>query len=743
MSSKIIWPGRPYPLGATWDGAGVNFALFSEDATAVELCLFSEKDGRPGDNVETRIQMPEYTDNVWHCYLPEVRPGQRYGYRVHGPYAPLQGLRFNHHKLLLDPYTKAIAGEVQWDDALFGYTIGHEARDLSFDERDSALYMPKAVVIDTAFSWENDRQLRTPWHKTLIYELHVKGFTAQHPDVPPELRGTYAALTLPPVIDHLHSLGVTAVELMPVHYFIDDRHLVERGLRNYWGYNTLGFFAPEPRYCHAQMPGEQVVEFKSMVKTLHREGIEVILDVVYNHTAEGNELGPTLSFKGIDNPAYYRLVKGNERYCFDYTGTGNTLNAVHPRSLQLIMDSLRYWVTEMHVDGFRFDLAAALARGLHDVDRLNSFFDIIHQDPVLSQVKLIAEPWDVGEGGYQVGNFPVLWAEWNGQYRDHVRRFWKGDSLQGSDIAYRLMGSPDLYERGGRHTYASVNFVTAHDGFTLHDLVSYDHKHNEANGDNNRDGDNHNNSWNCGVEGPTDDPEVLELRQRQMRNLMATLLLSQGVPMISEGDEFQHTKFGNNNTYCQDNELTWLKWSPDETQAQFLEFTRFLSHFVHQHPVLSRRKFFQGTPVLDSRIKDLTWFHPNANEISDEEWQSQRFYTFGLLLAGDAIVERDERGNRVIDDTILLLVNASHEACAFTLPDEPALYLDVDEQAEWKLILDTCHPLPMVEAKAEAESYPIDSRYTLDAHSMAIFCWPKHHLLSVLQAKEMHTYAAV
>jgi isoamylase len=625
-----------------------------------------------------------------------------------------------------------------WDDALFGYTIGHEEGDLSFDERDSAPFMPKAVVTDTAFHWETDTQLRTPWHKTLIYELHVKGFTAQHPDVPPELRGTYAAMTLPAVIDHLHSLGVTAVELMPVHYFVDDRHLVERGLRNYWGYNTLNFFTPDPRYCHATAPGEQVTEFKAMVKTLHREGIEVILDVVYNHTAEGNEFGPTLSFKGIDNPAYYRLVRGNERYYFDYTGTGNTVNALHPRALQLIMDSLRYWVTEMHVDGFRFDLAAALARGVHGMERLGAFFDIIHQDPVLSQVKLIAEPWDVGEGGYQVGNFPVLWAEWNGEYRNTVRRFWNhggeeakrhhktrnshSEKADGSAIALRLMGSPDLYERGGRHTYASINFVTAHDGFTLHDLVSYNHKHNEANGDNNTDGDTHNNSYNFGVEGPTGDPKVLAQRQQQMRNLMATLLLSQGVPMILAGDEFQRTTCGNNNTYCQDSHKVWLNWQLEPRQQEFLEFTRFLTHFFHQHPVLRRRKFFQGTPVLDSRIKDLTWFHPDGKEFGEDEWQKQSFYAFGLLLAGNAIAESDERGNRVIDDTLLILFNATTQRCTFTLPAEPAGYQEEPESRRWQLVLDTREAIPQA---GKEKTYAVDSAYALEPRSLALFCWPK------------------
>ena len=680
MTTYTVWPGRPYPLGATWDGGGVNFALFSENATAVELCLFSALNGLDGE--ETRITLPEYTDNVWHCYLPEVRPGQLYGYRVHGPYVPQEGMRFNHHKLLLDPNTTAIFGEIIWDD---------------------------------------DRPLRTPWHKTLIYELHVKGLTQLHPDIPPEMRGTYTALTMPAVIDHLHSLGVTAVELMPVHYFVNDRLLMERGLTNYWGYNTLGFFAPEPRYSHASTAGDQVLEFKAMVKTLHREGIEVILDVVYNHTAEGNELGPTLSFKGIDNPAYYRLVQGNERYYFDYTGTGNTLNAVHPRTMQMMMDSLRYWVTEMHVDGFRFDLAAALARGLHELGRLNSFFDIIHQDPVLSQVKLIAEPWDVGEGGYQVGNFPVLWAEWNGEYRDSVRRFWNTATAHGPEMAFRLTGSPDLYELGGRHTYASINFVTAHDGFTLHDLVSYNEKHNQANGENNQDGHNHNISWNCGVEGPTDDPDVLALRQRQMRNLMATLLLSQGIPMILSGDEFQRTQEGNNNVYCQDNPLGWVNWQLDKDQAAFLEFTRWLTAFYHEHPVLRRRKFFQGTPVLDSRIKDLTWFRPDATEIGDEAW-AEGHLAFGLLLAGDAIPGTDERGNRIIDETLLILFNASHEPCEFTLPSEPVHHDEDDEREHaWVRVLDTRDALPK---RAEGK-LPVHTTYTLEGRTLAVFCWPQ------------------
>jgi isoamylase len=536
-----IWPGQPYPLGATWDGEGVNFALFSENATAVELCLFAG----PDENREvTRIRMPEHTNQVWHVYLPDARPGQLYGYRVYGPYAPAEGHRFNPAKLLLDPYAKAITGRLRWSEALFGYTVGHREADLARDERDSARGMPKCVVVDSAFNWGNDRFPRTPWHKTIIYELQVKGFTARHPDVPKQVRGTYAGLTCPEIIEYLHSLGITAVELMPVHQFVDDKHLVDRGLTNYWGYNSVGFFAPEARYA-TQTLGQQVAEFKTMVRALHREGIEVILDVVYNHTGEGNHLGPTLCFRGIDNAAYYRLASDNRRYYMDYTGCGNTLDMTHPRTLQLIMDSLRYWVLEMHVDGFRFDLASALARELHAVDRLGAFFDVIQQDPVLSQVKLIAEPWDLGEGGYQVGNFPVLWAEWNAEYRDTVRRFWKGDGGLVGTLAYRLTGSSDLYEEGGRRPHASINFITAHDGFTLCDLVSYNDKHNAANGEENRDGHNHNLSWNCGVEGPTSDPTVLTLRARQQRNFLATLLLSQGVPMLQAGDEIGRTQHGN------------------------------------------------------------------------------------------------------------------------------------------------------------------------------------------------------
>jgi glycogen operon protein len=657
----------------------VNFALFSENATGAELCLF---DGPECNEEVARIPMAEQTAQVWHVYLPEARPGQCYGYRIHGPYAPREGHRFNPAKLLLDPYAKAIAGTIKWSDALFGYTIGHPDADLSRDERNSASGLPKCIVVDPAFSWGEDTPPRTPWHQTLIYELHVKGFTARHPQVPPELRGTYAGLSCPAVIDYLHSLGVTAVELMPVHHFVADKHLVERGLTNYWGYNSIGFFAPDARYASSGVMGQQVVEFKTMVKTLHREGIEVILDVVYNHTGEGNHLGPTLCFRGIDNAAYYRLVGDDRRYYMDYTGCGNTLNMTHPRTLQLIMDSLRYWVLEMHIDGFRFDLASALARELHEVDRLGAFFDIIHQDPVLSQVKLIAEPWDLGEGGYQVGNFPVLWAEWNAEYRDTMRRFWKGDGGLVGPVAYRLTGSSDLYERSGRRPYASINFITAHDGFTLADLVSYNEKHNEANGERNRDGHNNNLSWNCGVEGPTTDPAILALRARQQRNFLATLLLSQGVPMLQMGDEIGRTQQGNNNAYCQDNELSWVDWKLDRPRRELLEFTRLLIQYFHQHPVLRRRKFFQGRKIRGSEVKDLAWFRPDGKEMADEDWNNPDAYCLGLRLAGDAIEEVDARGNRLVDDTLLILLNAHHEPISFVLPAHRA-------KVRWEVALDT------------------------------------------------------
>lgn len=705
-----IWPGRSYPLGAIWDGAGVNFALFSQNASSVDLCLF---DGPEGAREAQRIRMPKYTDHVWHAYLPSVRPGQLYGYRVHGPYAPEVGQRFNPNKLLLDPYAMAISGHLSWHDALFGYTIGHPHGDLSFDERDSAPYMPRSMVVDPAFSWGNDVAPRTPWHRTLIYEMHVKGFTARHPAVPEELRGTYTGLTHPAIIEYLLKLGVTAVELMPVHHCLIDKNLLSQGLTNYWGYNSIGFFAPDMRFNSSGVSGQQVAEFKTLVKTFHREGIEVILDVVYNHTGEGNHLGPTVCFRGIDNAAYYRLVADNKRYYFDYTGTGNTLNALNPRTLQLIMDSLRYWVLEMHVDGFRFDLASALARGLHDVDRLGAFFDIIHQDPVLSQVKLIAEPWDTGPGGYQVGNFPVLWAEWNGVYRDTVRSFWKGDAGQAGSMAYRLTGSPDLYEQGGRHPYASINFVTAHDGFTLTDLVSYNEKHNEANGEGHRDGHSDNQSWNCGVEGPTSNPAILALRRRQMRNFLATLLLSQGVPMLLAGDEIARTQQGNNNAYCQDNETSWIDWTIDQAGAELLEFTRYLVRLLQDHPGLRRRTFFQGRQILDSEVKDLTWFRADGLEMTVADWQATGTSAFGLRLAGNAIDEIDDRGNRIVDDTLLILLNPHWKPVSFVLPTQ-------SHPTQWTLLLDTREPLP----PSRRRTVKGGTRYKLETRSLALFSTP-------------------
>jgi isoamylase len=674
-----VWPGRSYPVGATWDGEGVNFALFSENATAVELCLFDQ----PGQDVEThRIGIEERTDQIWHMYLPEVRPGQLYGYRVHGPYEPAAGHRFNPAKLLIDPYAKAVSGRIEWSDAMFGYRREDPEADLSKDDRNNAGNMPKSVVIEQAFSWGDDRPPRTPWDRSVIYELHVKGFTFRNPDVPEAMRGTYAGLASPAALDHLRDLGVTAVELLPVHYFVRDQYLHDRGLTNYWGYNSIGFFAPDPRYGVSPDFGRHVGEFKTMVKTLHGAGIEVILDVVYNHTGEGNHLGPTLSFRGIDNAAYYRLGGEGYRYYVDYTGTGNTLNVRHPRTLQLIMDSLRYWVTDMHVDGFRFDLASALARELHSVDRLSAFFDTIQQDPVLSKVKLIAEPWDLGEGGYQVGNFPAGWAEWNGRYRDGIRRYWKGDGGQVAELAYRLSGSSDLYEMGGRRPHASINFVTAHDGFTLQDLVSYNEKHNEANGEDNRDGTDANYSWNGGVEGPTDDPAINELRDRQKRNMWATLLLSQGVPMICGGDEIGRTQRGNNNAYCQDNELSWYDWKLNRQAQAFLAFTQKLLTLREQHPVFRRRRFFQGSRIRGSEVKDIVWFRPDGKEMTDEEWNDGYVRSFGMRLAGDAIEEMDAKGRPIHDDTFLLLLNAQHEAVPFLLPAHK-------RGVRWETIIDT------------------------------------------------------
>ena len=672
-------PGAPYPLGATWDGAGVNFALFSEHATSVEICLF---DPASPDRETRRIAVPERTDQVWHVYLPEARPGLLYGYRVHGPYAPRAGHRFNSAKLLIDPYARALAGALVWDDALLGYRAGDAGGDLAAGDRDSAPCVPRSVVVDPAFSWDGDCRPRTPWHRTVIYEVHVKGLTARHPEVPPALRGTYAGLASPAVVDYLSHLGVTAVELLPVHHSVPERALVSRGLTNYWGYNSIGYFAPDARFASAGSGGEQVAEFKSMVKTLHRAGIEVLLDVVYNHTAEGNRLGPTLCFRGIDNAAYYRLRPDDRGEYVDYTGCGNTLDMTHPRTLQLIMDSLRYWVLEMHVDGFRFDLASALARELHDVDRLSSFFDVIHQDPVISQVKLIAEPWDLGEGGYQVGNFPAGWAEWNGKYRDTIRRYWKGDWGQVAELGYRLTGSSDLYERGGRRPSASVNFVTAHDGFTLADLVAYNSKHNEANGEDNRDGTDDNLSWNCGVEGPTDDAEVLALRDRQVRNVLATLFLSQGIPMLSGGDEIGRSQGGNNNAYCQDTEISWFPWPLRGQTLRQLEFTRRLIRLRLTHPVFHRRMFFQGRRIHGSEVKDLSWFRPDGKEMTEEEWSNGLSRCLGLRLAGEAIEEVDDMGEPVAGDSFLVLLNAHHEEIAFVLPAHRP-------RMRWELTLDT------------------------------------------------------
>ncbi len=700
-----IMPGRPYPLGATWDGKGVNFALFSENATAVELCLFDSVEAR---KEIWRIKLTEYTNKIWHVYLTDARPGWLYGYRVYGPYQPASGHRFNPAKVLVDPYAKKIARRTRWDESMFGYRVGDPAEDLTQDDRDNAAFAPLAAVVDPAFTWGEDRPLRVPWHETIIYETHVKGLTMGHPEVPPEYRGTYAGLSFESVIKHLQSLGITAVELLPVHHHADEFHLVKRGLTNYWGYSTLSFFAPDNRYVSGTM--DVVDEFKMMVRALHAAGIEVILDVVYNHTAEGNHMGPTLSLRGIDNKAYYRLMRDNPRLYTDYTGTGNSLNMLHPQVLQLIMDSLRYWVIEMHVDGFRFDLASTLARELHEVDRLGAFFDIIQQDPVISQVKLIAEPWDLGEGGYQVGNFPVLWTEWNGKYRDAVRRFWKGEGRQVAELATRLAGSSDLYEHGGRRPHASINFITAHDGFTLHDLVSYNEKHNEANGEENRDGSNDNISWNCGAEGPTDDPNIKTQRERQKRNLMTTLLLSQGVPMICGGDEIGRTQKGNNNAYCQDNEISWYDWNLDKDQKQFLEFTRCVIKQIRSNPVLRRRKFFHGRHIRGSEIKDLSWFSPKGREMTDEEWHAEYVRYIGVRLAGDAIGEVDDLGEPITGDTLFMMLNAHHEPVPFVLPAHK-------KGTRWTLILDT--------AMDDNGRHPWTARggrtYDLQSRSIAVF----------------------
>jgi glycogen operon protein len=654
-----IRAGEPFPLGAHWDGQGTNFSVFSEVATRIDLCLFDD-DGR-----ERRVRLPETTAFCWHGYFPGIGPGQRYGFRVHGPWQPADGLRCNPAKLLLDPYARAIAGTVSHDPAILPYA-GADTPD-NASNTDSAPFVPRSIVIDPRFDWGDDRPLRRPLQETLIYETHVKGFSARLPGVPPELRGTYAALAQPAAIEYLQQLGVTAVELLPVHQFVHDGHLLDRGLRNYWGYNSIGYFAPHSEYAAGADTGDQVLEFKQMVKALHAAGLEVILDVVYNHTAEGNHLGPMLSLKGLDNTAYYRTVDADRRFYMDYTGTGNSLNMRHPHSLQLVMDSLRYWTLEMHVDGFRFDLAAALARELYDVDRLSAFFDIIHQDPVLNRVKLIAEPWDVGIGGYQVGNFPVLWCEWNGKYRDIARDYWRSQEATLGEFAARLTGSADLYQDDGRKPYASINFVTAHDGFTLRDLVSYNDKHNEANGEENRDGESHNRSWNLGVEGPTADPDIAALRARQQRNMLATLLLSQGVPMLLGGDEIGRTQGGNNNSYCQDNETSWYDW--EHADASLLEFTRALIAFRHRHPVFRRQGWFKGRPIKGKGVIDIAWFKPDGLEMTEQDWSEWFAKSFAVFLNGDALRSRDEAGRRMRDESFLLLFNAHVDAVTFVLPD--------------------------------------------------------------------------
>ena len=694
-----VRPGSPYPLGATFDGSGVNFALFSEHATKVELCLFDS----PGDARESvRIALPEQTDLIWHAYLPNVVAGQLYGYRVHGPYEPEGGHRFNHNKVLLDPYAKAVGRTVHWREEMYGSRVGDLREDLSFDDRDNAASCALGAVVDSAFTWGDDRPPRIPWHKTVIYELHVKGFTQLHPRIPNSMRGKYPGLGSEEAIRHLQALGVTAVELMPVHHHSCDHQLVAKGLSNYWGYNTSAFFAPDIRYAMSLVPTESVREFKSMVRNLHAAGIEVILDVVYNHTAEGSHLGPTLSLRGLDNTAYYRLAADDLRHYVDYTGCGNTLNMRHPRVLQLIMDSLRYWIQEMHVDGFRFDLASALARELHAVDRLGAFFDIIHQDPVISRVKLIAEPWDLGEGGYQVGNFPVGWAEWNGKYRDAIRRFWKGDGSMVSEMATRLAGSSDLYDHSGRQPYASVNFVTCHDGFTLHDLVSYNDKHNEANLEGNQDGESYNNSWNCGVEGPSDDPTIRALREQQKRNVLATLFLSQGVPMIYAGDEMGRSQGGNNNAYCQDNEISWVPWDWSPEQEDLVRFVKYMITVLNQQPVLRRRRFFQGRPIRGGAVKDITWFEPSGAEMSDHAWSASSMLGLGVRLLGTEIDETDENGDRVIGDTLFMAFNAHHEAMWFVLPAAAGLC--------WETVLDTSRIDWERRVLLEGPSYPLPAR---------------------------------
>jgi len=684
-----IYPGVPFPLGATWDGNGVNFAIYAENATAVELCLFNSIED---DTESVKIKLLERSHQIWHMYLPDVKPGQLYGYRVHGPYEPSKGYRFNANKLLLDPYAKAISGTFTWSDALFGYEIGNEHSDLSFSETDSAPFTPKSVVIDQQFDWQETKKPNIPYHESIIYEAHVKGFTKLHPDIPENIRGTYAAIAHPVTISYLKELGITALELMPVHHFIDDHYLTEKGLVNYWGYNTIGFFAPDSRYCSSGVTGEQVIEFKTMVRELHKAGIEIILDVVYNHTAEGNHLGPTLSFKGIDNASYYRLCDEDNRHYMDYTGTGNTLNANLPNALRLIMDSLRYWIIDMQIDGFRFDLAATLARELHEVNKLSAFFDIIYQDPIISQAKLIAEPWDIGEDGYQVGKFPPGWAEWNGKFRDHIRSYWKGDESMLGEFGLRYTGSPDLYLDDYRTPTASINFITAHDGFTLNDLVSYNEKHNNANGEDNRDGLDDNISWNCGYEGPTDDVNIQQWRKRQQRNLLTSLFLSQGVPMLLAGDEISRTQQGNNNAYCQDNEISWIDW--EHADRELLTFTKNLIQLRKQHPTFCRKRWFQGKPIKGLGVEDIAWFLPDGNEMKDEHWAQYYAKSLAIYMNGKAIQLVSANGEKIIDGTFYVIFNAHNEGIDYKLPGD-------NYAPDWTKVLDTAQSL----ANEDREQY--------------------------------------
>lgn len=697
--------GSPYPQGATWDGNGVNFSIFAEAAEAVDLCLF--RDTRPVIE-RRRIRLHQHTKGIWHCYIPDLKPGQIYGYRIHGPYDPQSGQRFNPNKVLLDPYAKGMGRRLKWDDSLFGYSIGGTDEDLSFDDRDSAIHGPLGCVVDESFDWEGDEHLNRPWHDTVIYEAHVRGMTINHPGVPKAQRGTYAGLASDCILEHLLGLGITAIELMPVHHFVHERHLIDQGLSNYWGYNTLGFFMPESAYSRQRAPEAVLSEFKQMVKRFHAVGIEVILDVVYNHTAEGNHFGPTLSFRGIDNKVYYRLVNGNERYYMDYTGCGNTLNMMHPHSLRILMDSLRYWVTEVHIDGFRFDLASALARELHEVNQLGAFLDTIYQDPVLATIKLIAEPWDIGEGGYQVGNFPVNWTEWNGKYRDSVRRFWKGEDTLSSEAAVRVVGSPDLYAATRRKPSASINFITAHDGFTLKDLVSYNEKHNEANGHDNTDGTNDNHSWNCGAEGETDEPAVLALRARQRRNLFATLILSQGVPMISGGDEMGRTQKGNNNVYCQDNALAWHQWNLDEDETRFLDFARRIVGLRRKHPNFRRHNYEMNDAVASTSPNGLEWIRPDGQRMAEEDWQHHWIKSLALYLNGNGPEIRDEQGRSIPDDDFILLFNASGEEVRFVIPP--------DLPEPWMLVFETFGQ----DSPNSHQEPAIASDFTLQSHSLAL-----------------------